>query len=128
MVGVYYHNLCSYSLHQHEYLMQNLFPEKHRPKESESSKESETSVQGIVHQHTELASELAYNASELFKTKSKLLAVRNDRTASLYRCRELMGTLEDLKFEVDDPVETGGQELEESSLNTYSMVFSMSVL
>lgn len=85
--------LCS--LHQHEFLMDRLFPEQ--------SGLNETSIQGITHQHAQLASKLHYNITELQKSKNKLLAIKKDRSAAECQCRELMAKLEDLKFEENNP-------------------------
>lgn len=91
-----------YSLNQHDFLMKHLFPEQNGL--------NETSIQGIAHQHTELASKLHYNVSELHKSKNKLLAIKKDRSAAERQCRELMAKLEDLKFEEDNPVDARDQE------------------
>lgn len=56
-------------------------------------------MQGIVHQHTELASKLLYIISELEKSKKDVSVLKQDRSAAEYQCRELMAKLR--KFEED---------------------------
>lgn len=95
--------------------MRHLFPEQ-----SGLGKSEEILVEEAVHHHTELASKLHNNVSELQKSKNKLLGVRKDRAAVQYQCRELMAKLEDLKFEDDNPIDTKDQE-QESSPDRYCL-------
>lgn len=76
--------------------MKHLFPEQSVSEDSES----ETLVQGIVYQYTELASKLLYIISELEKSKKDISVLKRDRCAAEYKCRELMAKLR--KFEDGD--------------------------
>lgn len=83
--------------------MKHLFPEH----SGEDGVDSESSVQGIVQQHTQLTSKLLHNMSELQKSKNDILALKKDRSDTDYRCRELMAKLKALD---EDDDSGGGQE------------------
>ena len=84
--------------------MKHLFPDH----SGEDDADSETLVQGIVQQHTELASKLLYNMSELQKTKKDVLALKKDKSDTEYLCRCLMAKLKALDEDDDEDDEHEG--------------------
>lgn len=88
--------------------MKEIFPK------NTSSHCPETSVGKLVHQQTELVSELLYNVRETGKAKDELLTLRRNRASTQCRCRELMIELDELKLEDEIGVRS---EEEDSPLN-----------
>lgn len=78
-----------FSLHHHDYVMKELFP-----KDGDSNL-PDTSVQRIIHEQTELVSEVLYNVKEIEKLKKEVTAIRKERTHIQCQCRELMAKLDE---------------------------------
>lgn len=64
------------------------------PKDGDSNL-PDTSVQRIIHEQTELVSEVLYNVKEIEKLKKEVTAIRKERTHIQCQCRELMAKLDE---------------------------------
>jgi hypothetical protein len=83
--------------------MKHLFPEQN------DSEQPVSLVQGIVYQHTDLASKLLHNIGGLQKYKKDIIECKKERSSAEYRCRELMAKLK----QFDEP--NNGEDVEGDS-------------
>ncbi len=99
------HFTSHYSFHQHDCMVQQLFPK-------EDGNPIETSMQRTAKQQSELVSELLHKSAEVEKLKMELSMIRKDRVRAQCHCRELMARLD--KLTEDDGEAAWSKEMEAS--------------